>query len=217
MQRSLDINVCEEDFSKDSFRVSYCNLEAYRAINTEQWHNNKVLIMGEGGSGKSHLAKMWQNLVGAVYIVFGNDLFDSLYNRDAKAFICENIENIKDLDSEIRLFHLINFANDNNKKLLLTASHYPSFKLKDLKSRIAATYKVLIKQPDDSLLRIIIERHFSERQLRVNAEVIDYLIVRVERSFHAVKQIVEKIDRLSLAKKSNITIPLVKAVIENYQ
>ena len=215
MQLSLDINCYDKEFCESSFLVSYCNLEAYRTITTNKWKNNRVLIMGEEGSGKSHLAEIWQNTTDASYINFDKKLFSGLYDVNSKAFVYENIENIRSLDAEAQLFHLINFANDNNKPLLMSASNYPNFRLKDLKSRIAATYKVLIKKPDDMLLRVIVQKHFSDRQLRVSQEVIDYMIVRIERSFSAVKHLVEKIDRLSLEKKSNITIPLVKAVIND--
>jgi len=100
--------------------------------------------------------------------------------------------------------------------LLLTASCMPQFSLRDLQSRINASNKVLIKKPDDQLLKSLLLKHFYERQLIVSKDVLDYIFTRAERSFAYIELLVTKIDELSLEEKRNITLPLVKKVIEIY-
>lgn len=191
LQQTLGIFL-EPEYTSEDFIVTNANIEAFRALsNTHLWPENRMLLLGEEGSGKSHLCDIFHHLHG-------------------KALICENIELIED---EEYLFHLINGSKTTNCSLLLTATTLPRFQLNDLQSRINATHKVLIKPADDYLLRIILSKHFTDRQLPVKDEVIDYILNHGDRSYKAIKRTVDKIDKLSLAAKRNITIPLVKRIL----
>ncbi len=48
--------------------------------------------------------------------------------------------------------------------------------------------------------------------MRVNLRVIDYILARIERSFHSVNKIMERIDNESMG--SNITIPFVSTLLK---
>jgi chromosomal replication initiation ATPase DnaA len=191
LQQTLGIFL-EPEYTSEDFIVTNSNIEAFRSLsNTHLWPENRMLILGEEGSGKTHLAGIFQYL-------YSNSL------------VCENIESIED---EEYLFHLINSSKTMNCSLLLTAATLPRFRLKDLQSRINATHKVLIKPADDYLLRIILSKHFADRQLPVKEEIIDYILSHAGRSYKTIKQTVNSIDKLSLAAKRNITIPLVKSIL----
>ncbi len=52
------------------------------------------------------------------------------------------------------------------------------------------------------------------RQLRVGQDVVDYLLSRIERSAAAVAAAVAALDAAALTKRSGITVPLARAVLE---
>ncbi len=208
MQYTLQF-IYEKEFTEENFIISYCNLEAYKTIkNSDIWPEHRMLILGPEGSGKSHLAKIFAR-EGGGFIEADNDEV----NLEALSWI---IEDIDQLNSEENLFHKINLAKENSINLLLTASYLPRYHLKDLQSRINATSKIIIKKPDDELLKALLIKHFSDRQLFASKEVMDYIFSRTERSFEYIKRLVENIDRLSLEQKREITVPLVKKVLENH-
>ena len=72
---------------------------------------------------------------------------------------------------------------------------------------------VEIGLPDDRLLEAVFVKHFSDHQLLVGAEVISYLLPRIERSLAAARQIVKKLDRHSLSTGRKISLPLVRKVL----
>ncbi|MBA8666666.1 hypothetical protein H1Q59_02005 [Holosporaceae bacterium 'Namur'] len=200
----------KKEFTEENFIISYCNLEAYKAIKSFQtWPEYRMLILGPEGSGKSHLAKIFAKEAGGEFISYD----DGELNLKAKAWILEDIEQFGD---ENQLFHKINLAKEHSISLLITAEFLPRYNLKDLQSRINATATVIIKRPDDGLLRALLMRHFSDRQLVVSSDVMEYIFTRTERSFEYIKRLVENIDKLSLEQKREITAPLVKKVLEKY-
>ena len=87
--------------------------------------------------------------------------------------------------------------------------------LPDLRSRMNATISVRIGPPEDTLIRALLVKMFADRQVQVSSDVITYATSRMERSFSAARQIVDLADRLALATKKKITVPLIKQVLEN--
>ena len=56
---------------------------------------------------------------------------------------------------------------------------------------------------------------FADRQLMPGLEVIAYLLARMERSLDAARRVVAAVDRVSLAAHRRITVPLVRAVLND--
>lgn len=208
-QIPFNLNI-EEEYNIEDYIVSCCNIEPYKLVqNHVIWPFGRLLIIGEEGSGKTHLCSIWKGIVGAVELKEGESY--QKYKNSKQGFILEDIDNIKNEDY---LFHLINFCQNQSQYLLMTAQTLPSLELVDLKSRINASQKAVIKQPDETLLRVVLNKYLVDRQLNVSQEVCDYILLRAERSFAFVKTFVEQVDFLSLKEKRNITIPLVKRVLE---
>ena len=55
---------------------------------------------------------------------------------------------------------------------------------------------------------------FADRQMIVEKQVIDYLVVRMERSLACALDVVEKTDNLSLSQQRRVTKPLVADVLQ---
>jgi chromosomal replication initiation ATPase DnaA len=72
-----------------------------------------------------------------------------------------------------------------------------------------------IGAPDDALLAAILAKLFHDRQVQVSADVISYLLSRIERSFAAARDIARKLDVAALGAKRPITVPLARRVLED--
>jgi DnaA regulatory inactivator Hda len=200
--------------SGDDFIVGNANVEAVQWLDKwPDWHAPFLVIYGESGCGKSHLCEVFKEATGAQDITLQLDPYEAMGKTDVAV-----IDDVDDLleTSEQELFHLYNFAKENQKTVLLTA-HKPcsqwQIKLADLKSRMGAIPVVGIAQPDEQLIEMLFAKLFHDRQLRVDREVLSYLLMRCERSFKAANDLVRAIDRFALAEKRKITIPLVRDVL----
>nr|WP_277346063.1 DnaA/Hda family protein [Sneathiella chinensis] len=126
------------------------------------------------------------------------------------------LENVDATTDEEKLFHLYNLVKENSGFMILTSRTGPAqwdLGLPDLKSRMGAIQIVRITEPDDSLFAAVLLKLFTDRQLSVSPDVLQYLIARLERSFGEAQRVVAAIDELSLAEKRKITIPLVRNLL----
>ena len=117
---------------------------------------------------------------------------------------------------EEALLHLYNGLASEGGHLLMTAAKPPGLwgiSLKDLESRLKSMPCVEIGLPDDRLLEAVFAKYFADRQLLVGADVVSYLLPRIERSLSMAQKIVEKIDQHSLAAGRKVTLPLVRQVL----
>ena len=88
------------------------------------------------------------------------------------------------------------------------------FKYNDLSSRLK-TFSILeINQPNDEMLLTILTKLLIEKQFIINSnDIFEYILRRVDRSYHGINKIVDKLDTLSLEKKRQLTIPLIKEIL----
>ena len=84
----------------------------------------------------------------------------------------------------------------------------------DLASRLNTAAQAGIGAPDDALITAVLVKQFADRQLKVDEDVISYILTRMERSFDAARRMVGAIDDLALEERRNITVPLVRQVLE---
>jgi chromosomal replication initiation ATPase DnaA len=205
-QYALPINL-PPVFSEDNFFISESNREAHRWITSwPDWPGHALLLTGGPGSGKTHLGHIWAGRSQAVIV-------DAAAPEPADHLFVDNIERI---GNERSLLHLINYSRENNYWLLL-ASALPAvqlpFRLPDLTSRLKALPVAAIAPPDDALLAGALRKQFSDRQLKVEEEVIAYITARIERSLASVKATVEKLDAEALAQRRSLTVPFVREAL----
>ena len=116
----------------------------------------------------------------------------------------------------VPLLHLYNLVRER-KGFILIISENPVAQLgvapDDLASRLSTIPVVAIKPPDDFLLKEVMLKLFRDRQIVVENGVLDYLVVRMERSFEEALRLVNLLDKEALAEKNSITIPLASRVL----
>jgi chromosomal replication initiation ATPase DnaA len=73
---------------------------------------------------------------------------------------------------------------------------------------------VEIGPPDDAVIAAVLIKLFADRQLKVGTEVVTYLLRHMERSFQAMRALVDAADAVSLAEQRPITVPLVRRLLD---
>ncbi len=114
------------------------------------------------------------------------------------------------IEHEEWLQHLYNATKAADVPLLLTAMTPPAawgLGLKDILSRLNSCAVAEIHEPDDELMRGMLMKQFSDRQLMVEPDVIDYLAPRLERTGVAIREAVTALDQKALEQKRKITVP----------
>jgi chromosomal replication initiation ATPase DnaA len=71
----------------------------------------------------------------------------------------------------------------------------------DLASRLRALPVVTLQPPDDAILRAVIVKLATDRQLTLDQGVVSYLSTRIERSFAAARAAVITLDNEALRQR----------------
>ena len=181
-------------------------------MNSDSW--SCFVLYGKSGSGKTHLAHMWQKLRRANFIDHDQTLNEAIgIIRESSAVIIEDIDSLKD---ESWVLHCYNFSREAGKPLLMTSSLPPSrlnYQLKDLGSRIVSAMSASLADPDEELLRIMLVKLFTDRQMHIDIRTVNYILNNVERSFKKLSGVVNLIDTELSTNTRGVTIPFVKSVI----
>ena len=210
---------------REDFIVSSCNQTAFRAVEAwPDWTFFALCLYGAKGCGKSHLANLFKQrvmenaakLYQLQFIQASNIAYYIPQNLFAES-PCLVIENFTDNIDNEAMFHLYNHYKDNGGYILILSEKAPShlkFNLPDLQSRINAVPAIEIMQPDDEMITMLMLKLFMDRQLKVSPEVLNYAVNNMTRSFSFTQKLVAEADRISLIKKSPITINVIKEAIE---
>jgi len=191
----------QESMSVHDFMPTTCNAAAMAWVNKfPNWAYPALIVYGEKGCGKTHLLKIWEDIAG-----------------DRGAIIDDvDLTIFGDEDRENNLFHRFNSAKENGTFLFLSMAKpmaQQTVLLPDLQSRLSAAPSVEIQSPDDGTLQAIMVKMFHDRQLLIEPDVIAYILPRIERSFQAARDLVDRIDQTTLAEKRSVTVPLVRSIL----
>ena len=85
----------------------------------------------------------------------------------------------------------------------------------DLQSRAKSFVNLGIELPTDDLLRVIISKSFSDKQIEITPKISEYIIKNIDRSYEKVFRFIKEIDDLSLSSGKSININLIKKVLKN--
>lgn len=192
----------------EDFLVSASNAAAVALIDGwPQWTARAAVVAGPSGSGKSHLTNVWRLKSGAASLAAADLSEDAVASLESnKAIAIEDLD--RGIADERVFFHLINLVREKGYALLATSAVAPgdlSVELPDLRSRLRALPLVRIEAPDDTILKAVLVKLFSDRQLTVEPHVISHLALHMERSFEAAQRIVTVCDRLALSRQRRVS------------
>jgi chromosomal replication initiation ATPase DnaA len=191
-QIALPLNWPVADGDED-FLISEANRAAFEHLKRwSVWPVMASLLTGPRKSGRSLLGRIFVRKT-------GGRLFDNGEEHEEEA-----------------IFHAWNEAQELRRPLLIIADAAPPLwqvALPDLRSRLAATPHIEIGDPDDSLIGNLIVKLLGDRGIAAPAELPDYLVPRIERSYVAVQQVVETLDKALLSHHRRISVAMVRGVL----
>lgn len=213
-QLPFDLPVAHK-YGRDDFLAAPSNAAALAMIDKwPDWADRALLLIGPPGCGKTHLCAIFAQRSGA--FAASCRKLPSLDELLAAARTAITVDGVDEADDDTSLFHLLNFASEQRAFLLMTARRAPwsqKGRLPDLLSRLRRAPVIEIGAPDDALLRAVLEKLFRDRQLIVDAPLLDYAVVRLERSLEAARAFAQELDRESLARGRRVTRALAADVI----
>ena len=180
------------------------------------WPAPAAALYGPSGSGKSHLATVWQRRADAAVISAA-----ALEEVDPAALVALGPVAVEDLDTvpatpgrDRALFALIERAGA--VPVLFTGREPPKawpVALPDLASRFSALLSFPLWAPDDTLLAALAAKLFRDRQLAVPEAVIQRIIRFVERSPAAIRDFVARADEKALSEGRPVNLALVRELL----
>ncbi|RRN64151.1 chromosomal replication initiator DnaA [Caulobacter sp. 602-1] len=175
-------------YGREDFAVSGCNADAVARLDAwPNWPEGRLALVGPVGVGKTHLARTWARAADAVVIDAPHGGGVDLPALRGRAILVEDADqrSASAALSDEDLFHILNMAGVDGGSVLLTARVAPiawSSSVPDLRSRLNALTVAEIDEPDDVVLRAVLERAFRAEHLKPDPDLYPYLIARLPRS-----------------------------------
>ncbi len=213
-QLILDLDY-KKNFNEHDFYVSKSNYFAFNIIDSwPRWEKKILNICGEKYSGKSHLANIFKLKSKAIYID-SNKITNQVLKK-IKLYESIIIDDLKEKCDEKIIYSIFNLIDQDGKYLLINSVkplNKFNFKLPDMKSRSKNCLVANIDSPDDELIYALILKNFSDRQIKLEKKIIEFIINRIDRSYRKVYEFIYKVDELSLKKKKPINFKTIKEIL----
>ena len=187
-------------------------------------------MYGPSGCGKTYLANILDKKVSL--IIIKSNLIDEKILSKIDKVDCVILDDYEDVDFTMNDIIAnndylmikgsnatgLNYLSKNNKHLIINStkpiSEY-NVKLPDLKSRLSSFIQIGIGLPNDDLLRIIISKTFSDKQIDLNERNFEYFIKHIDRSYEKIIKFINDVDNESLSSGKTINIKLIKKILLN--
>lgn len=189
-------NFFEENLIRDTSNSNVLNfLDKF-----PNWETKLINIVGEKKSGKSFILQLFTKKNQFNYISNKEDFekkYDDLFLVDK--LILDGFQ-----INEDKFFSLINHFI-LHKKYLIISSIEPltmlGIKLLDLKSRLKEFLLIEIQNPSDDLIYSLILKYFSDNQIVIKKDLVEYIVKKIDRSYSSIEKFLIKLNDQSIIKK----------------
>ena len=198
--------------------IELCALLQRVAANQEQ--ERFIYIWGDPGCGKSHLLQAMaqevsQNGLSAVHFPC-KTVCDFDVNETINGVTVDDVD-LLDMPSQIKLFNLYNQIRDESNAFLIVSGQLAPAHLdlrQDLVTRLGwgLVYRVH-ELMDEEKIRAMIH-HATHCGFDLPQEVCDYLLRHERRDLLSLIGTIDALGRYSLANKRQITVPLLRELLQ---
>ena len=213
----------------ENFEVTPENAELVDAVRriASDSATERVLIVGETGSGKSHLLEAasesaWARGDTVAFVPmrqWRSQHVDAVRGFGRNGLVC-----IDDIDAaagdrewEEALLGLLEVSASRRTRLLFSIGTTPSnspFALADLRSRLNAATLYRLRELDDESRARALRRHASGRGIDLPDDVVGYVLTRHQRDMPSLVALLDRLDYHSMAHQRRLTVPFVRGIIE---
>ena len=202
-------------YYKQDYFVSSNNFSAFKLIDSwPHWPGKWVNIFGERGSGKTHLSKILEKKIKKIKLIEAQNINNEIIEEisEIECLIIDSFDN--NIDENL-FYSILNQSKQIDNYLLINSINpiNNNFELKDLRSRSNSFIFIGIELPTDELLRVIISKTLSDKQISINPKLTDFIINNVERSYEKLIKFLKDLDELSLSTGKSININLIKKIL----
>ena len=187
----------------------------------------RVFIVGEAGTGKSHLLEAACAAAGAGggAVAFApmrdwsSQQVDTVRGLGGGGLVC-----IDDIDAvagdhawEVALLALVEESISRRSRMLFSAAATPSntpFALADLRSRLSAAAVYRLRELNDESRARALRRHAGRRGIELPDDVVAYVLTRHRRDMPSLVALLDRLDHHSMARQRRLTVPFVRDLIE---
>lgn len=181
-----------------------------------------VFLWGAPGSGRSHLLQAACRAAAesgraAAYLPLAEPGLSPLMLDGMEAMAVVAIDDLQriagDVDWETALFHFYNRARDAGCRVLAAADAPPAecgVHLPDLCSRLGWGPTFRLQILDDAGKAAALQLRARRRGLEMPDEVVQFLLRRAPRDPHRLFELLDRLDRASLAAQRRLTVPFVR-------
>ena len=203
------------NYFEEDYYVSSNNFDAYKLIESwPNWSGRYINIYGPSGCGKTHLTNILKKKINCFFIN-ASELNDNSIPL-IKLRECLIIDEYKNNIEENLFYSIFNQCHQSNQYMIVNSVkpiRNNEIKLNDLKSRFHSFISIGIDLPTDDLIRVILSKNFSDKQIKIDAKLLEYILKNIHRSYEDIFDLINKLDNLSLSTGKSININLIKTVL----
>ena len=208
-------------YNRADLFVGASNKEAVDMLDRWQtWQSPAMIIYGDEGRGKRHLASVWQQESAA--LSFSAAEFNALDIADLidnpQHLIIHQLHLIAgDTEAEEKLFHLYNKFFQIKKHFMLLTSRIPparlQFQTRDVLTRLTSCPTIYIDRPSDDLIEHIIGKQLYDHGMVITPELLRYASSLIGRSWALAKLFVIGLHNYNLIHKKPITQKIIREIL----
>ena len=220
IQKTLNLSLNYKILFDDIKSLSFCDEFRDKSDNFLSSDNHCLILKGDELVNSYIFQAIYNNLEKnskCIFISMKDNKSEVLKDLDnfSYIFIDSFNECFENKISEIDLFNLYNSSKDNSSKLILRENSLiqKSILLPDLKSRINSNIELVMPKLSDKDKKHIIEIELIKRGLSIKEKNLDFIMNHSSRNLETLQTLVNKLDKLTMERKKNISIPLIKELI----
>ena len=220
IQKTLNLSLNYKILFDDIKSLSFCDEFRDKSDNFLSSDNHCLILKGDELVNSYIFQAIYNNLEKnskCIFISMKDNKSDVLKDLDdfSHIFIDSFNECFENKISEIDLFNLYNSSKDNSSKLILRENSLTqkNILLPDLKSRINSNIELVMPKLTDKDKKHIIEIELIKRGLSIKEKNLDFIMNHSSRNLETLQTLVNKLDKLTMERKKNISIPLIKELI----